>query len=50
MKDAIIVVVIVIVLACGLTLAVAHFVMNGKRPTLQEAWEWQSARSQSLRQ
>ena len=44
MKVAIIVVVIVIVLVCGLTMAVAHFVMNGKRPTLQEAWEWQSAR------
>ena len=44
MKVAIIVVVIVVVLVCGLTLGAAHFVMNGKRPTLQEAWDWQSAR------
>ena len=35
---------IVVALVCALSLALAHFVMNGKRPTLEEAWEWQSAR------
>ena len=44
MKVLIAVVAIVIVLICVLTLVLAYFVMNGKRPTLQEAWEWQSAR------
>jgi fermentation-respiration switch protein FrsA (DUF1100 family) len=29
---------------CALSLVLAHVVMNGKRPTLKEAWEWQSAR------
>ena len=31
-------------LACATSLLLAHFVMHGKRPTLEEAWEWQSAR------
>ena len=44
MKILIAIVVILVVLLCVITLAGAHFVMNGKRPTLQEAWEWQSAR------
>lgn len=44
MKVVIIVVVILVVLVCAATLGIGHFVMNGKRPTLQEAWEWQSAR------
>ena len=44
MKVLIAVAVILIVLLCVLVLAGAHFVMNGKRPTLKEAWEWQSAR------
>jgi len=44
MKVLIAVVVILVALLCILTLVIAHFVMNGKRPTLQEAWEWQSAR------
>ncbi len=38
------VVVILVVLLCAIALGGAHFVMNGKRPTLQEAWDWQSAR------
>ena len=38
------VVVVLVVLVCAVTLFAAHFVMNGKRPTLQEAWDWQSAR------
>ncbi len=38
------VVVVVLVLLCILTLVISYIVMNGKRPTLQEAWEWQSAR------
>ena len=36
-------VVVLVVLVCALTFALAHAVMNGKRPTLEEAWEWQSA-------
>ena len=44
MKVLIIVVVVLVVLLCVFTLVLAHLVMNGKRPTLQEAWEWQSAR------
>ena len=44
MKIVIAIVVILIVLLCVVSLGGAHFVMNGKRPTLQEAWEWQSAR------
>lgn len=44
MKILIAAVVVLIVLLCVLTLVLAYFVMNGKRPTLQEAWEWQSAR------
>ena len=31
-------------LAVVFALVFAHIVMNGKRPTLDEAWEWQSAR------
>lgn len=38
------VIVLAAVLVCVLSLGLAHFVMNGKRPTLEEAWEWQSAR------
>ena len=44
MNVLIVVAVILVVLVCVITLGGAHFVMNGKRPTLQEAWEWQSAR------
>jgi len=44
MKIAVVVVVVLVVLVCALALIGAHIVMNGKRPTLQEAWEWQSAR------
>ena len=44
MKVLIAVVTVVVVLLCVLTLLLAYFVMNGKRPTLEEAWEWQSAR------
>ena len=44
MKILIAVAAILVVLLCVLTLVIAHFVMNGKRPTLEEAWEWQSAR------
>ena len=44
MKIVVTVVVILVVLLCVFMLVAAHFVMNGKRPTLQEAWEWQSAR------
>ena len=44
MKIFIAVVVILLVLLCVFTFVAAHFVMNGKRPTLEEAWEWQSAR------
>ena len=35
---------ILVVLVVALTAFLAHVVMNGKRPTLEEAWEWQSAR------
>lgn len=44
MKVLITVLVVLVVLVCAVTLGGAYFVMNGKRPTLQEAWEWQSAR------
>jgi len=44
MKIAIAVVVVLVVLLCVFTLVAAHFVMNGKRPTISEAWKWQSAR------
>ena len=44
MKIFAVVVVVLVVLVCGLTLFLAHTIMNGKRPTLDEAWEWQSAR------
>lgn len=44
MKVLITVVVIIVVLLGAIALGGAHSVMNGKRPTLQEAWEWQSAR------
>lgn len=44
MVVAIVIVAVVAALIFVLSLALAHFVMNGKRPTLQEAWEWQSAR------
>ena len=44
MKILIAIVVALIVLLCVFALVGAHFVMNGKRPTLKEAWEWQSAR------
>ena len=44
MTVVLIVVAILVVLVCVLTLVLAHVVMNGKRPTLEEAWEWQSAR------
>ncbi len=44
MKIALAVVVVLAVLVCVASLLLAHFVMNGKRPTLQEAWDWQSAR------
>ncbi len=43
-KILIAIVVVLVVLLCVVTLGGAYFVMNGKRPTLQEAWEWQSAR------
>ena len=43
-KIVVTVAVILVALLCVLTLVLAHVVMNGKRPTLQEAWEWQSAR------
>ncbi|MBQ9005946.1 MAG: alpha/beta fold hydrolase, partial [Atopobiaceae bacterium] len=36
--------VILVALVCALSLLLARFVMNGKRPTIEEAWEWQSAR------
>lgn len=39
-----IVLAVLVVLVIAFTLIAAHLVMNGKRPTLQEAWEWQSAR------
>jgi fermentation-respiration switch protein FrsA (DUF1100 family) len=38
------IVAVVLVLVCVFTLVFAHLVMNGKRPTIQEAWDWQSAR------
>lgn len=44
MKILIGIVAVLIVLLCAIALGGAHFLMNGKRPTLQEAWEWQSAR------
>lgn len=44
MSVVLIVVAIVVALVCVLTLVLAYVVMNGKRPTLDEAWEWQSAR------
>lgn len=44
MVVALVVVAVVSALVLVLSLVLAHFVMNGKRPTLQEAWEWQSAR------
>ena len=44
MRIFVVVVAIVAVAVFALSLALAHFVMNGKRPTLEEAWEWQSAR------
>ena len=44
MSIALAVVAVLAVLVCVVSLLLAHFVMNGKRPTLQEAWEWQSAR------
>lgn len=44
MKIALAVVAVLAVLVCVASLLLAHFVMNGKRPTLQEAWDWQSAR------
>ena len=44
MKVLIAIVAVLVVLLCAIALGGAHFVMNGKRPTLQEAWEWQSAR------
>ena len=44
MKVVAVVFVIVVVVVLGLSLGLAHFVMNGKRPTLEEAWAWQSAR------
>ena len=44
MKVLIAAVVVVVVLVCAFALLLAHFIMNGKRPTLDEAWEWQSAR------
>ncbi len=44
MKVLIAVVAVLVVLLCVIALGGAHFVMNGKRPTLKEAWEWQSAR------
>ena len=44
MKTLIAVVAVLAMLLCVIALAGARFVMNGKRPTLQEAWEWQSAR------
>lgn len=44
MKVLVAVVVVVVVAVCALALLLAHFIMNGKRPTLEEAWEWQSAR------
>ena len=44
MKVVAVVVAIVVVSILALSLGLAHFVMNGKRPTLEEAWEWQSAR------
>ena len=37
-------VVVLLALTCIASLLLAHFVMNGRRPTLEEAWEWQSAR------
>ncbi len=44
MSIALAVVAVLAVLVCVVSLLLAHFVMNGKRPTLQEAWEWQSDR------
>ena len=44
MTVVLIVVAILVALVCVLTLVLAYVVMNGKRPTLDEAWEWQSAR------
>ena len=44
MRVLVVAVAILAVLACLVTLLLAHVVMNGKRPTLEEAWEWQSAR------
>lgn len=44
MKIALAVVAVLAVLVCVASLLLAYFVMNGKRPTLQEAWDWQSAR------
>jgi pimeloyl-ACP methyl ester carboxylesterase len=44
MKVLVAVVVIALAFVCVLSLVLARVVMNGKRPTLEEAWEWQSAR------
>lgn len=44
MKVALVAVAILALLVCAIALVLAHVVMDGKRPTLQEAWEWQSAR------
>lgn len=44
MKILLIVLGVLVVLVCVVALAGANIVMNGKRPTLDEAWEWQSAR------
>ena len=37
MKVLVAVVVVVVVAVCALALLLAHFIMNGKRPTLEEA-------------
>jgi uncharacterized membrane protein YdfJ with MMPL/SSD domain len=39
MKVLIAVVAVLVVLLCVIALGGAHFVMNGKRPTLKEAYE-----------
>jgi fermentation-respiration switch protein FrsA (DUF1100 family) len=44
MKVVLIVVVVLAVLLCVTSVVLAHFIVNGKRPTLEEAWEYQSAR------
>lgn len=43
-KVLMVAVALLVALVVLITLLLAHFVMNGKRPTLEEAWEWQSAR------